>query len=102
MRNRVGSYNKPAEQALLNHPDPKSSSFIPEYERFNNNFAQNEYERRLKEIDRKKNRFENLKNILFDRERKRWEKMDYDYLKNENKIIINKEKNIVGRKNNAG
>ena len=28
--------------------------------------------------------------------------MDYDYLKNENKIILNKEKNIIGRKNNPG
>ena len=28
--------------------------------------------------------------------------MDYDYLKNENKIMMNKEKNLVGRKNNPG
>lgn len=102
MRNRVGSYNKPTEQALLNNPDPRSSLFIPENDRFNKDFAQSEYDRRLRENERKKNRFENLKNILFDRERKRWEKMDYDYLRNENKIIMNKEKNIVGRKNNAG
>lgn len=102
LRNRIGSYNKPAEQALLNNPDPKSSIFLHENERFNKDFALNEYDRRLRENERKKNRYENLKNILFDRERKRWEKMDYDYLKNENKIIMNKEKNIVGRKNNPG
>jgi len=102
LRNRIGSYNKPAEQALINQPDPRSSIFIAENERFNKDFAQNEYDRRIREVERKKNRFENLKNILFDRERKRWEKMDYDYLRNENKIIMNKEKNIVGRKNNPG
>ncbi len=102
MRNRIGSYNKPAEQALLNDPDPKSSIFMPENDRFNKDFAQIEYLRRLKENDRKKDRYENLKNILFDRERKRWEKMDYDYIRNENKIILNKERNIVGRKNNPG
>jgi hypothetical protein len=28
--------------------------------------------------------------------------MDYEYLKNENKIMMNKEKNLVGRKNNPG
>lgn len=79
-----------------------SSIFISEEERFNKDFSNNEYQRRLKESERKKNRYENLKNILFDRERRRWEKMDYDYLRNENKNILNKEKNIVGRKNNPG
>ena len=43
-----------------------------------------------------------MKNLLFERERKRWEKMDYDYVKSENKAILNKEKNLVGRKNNPG
>jgi len=52
--------------------------------------------------EKKKQRFENLKNILFERESKRWERMDYDYLKNENKVVVNKEKNLVGRKNNPG
>ena len=28
--------------------------------------------------------------------------MDYEYLKSENKNILNKERNVVGRKNNAG
>ncbi len=102
LKNRIGSYNKPVEQSMINNPDPKSSIFIPEAERFNKDFAQCEYDRRLREVERKKSRYENLKNILFDRERKRWEKMDYDYLRNENKVIMNKEKNIVGRKNNAG
>lgn len=38
------------------------------------------------------------KNQLYERERKRWERMDYEYLKAENKVMMNKEKNLVGRK----
>jgi hypothetical protein len=44
----------------------------------------------------------NFKNSLFDREKKRWDRMDYEYLKQENRIIFNREKNLVGRKNQPG
>ena len=41
-------------------------------------------------------------NQLFERERKRWEKLDYEYLRKENQSMMNKERNLVGRKNNPG
>jgi hypothetical protein len=99
---RVGMFNKPAEKAKINDPDHRSSLFVSEAERFNKDFASYDYERRLQENERKKMHYENVKNILFDRERKRWERMDYEYLKGENKVVLNKEKNMVGRKNNPG
>jgi len=99
---RLGMFNKPSEKAKINDPDPRSSLFISEAERFNKDFSSYDYERRLKEKEKKNMRNEISKNILFDRERKRWERMDYEYLKNENKIVTNKEKNMVGRKNNPG
>lgn len=95
-------YNKPSEKAKINDPDPRSTQYITEAERFNKDYAQADYERRLQDNENKKMRYENYKNILFERERKRWEKIDYDYVKNENKAILNKEKNMVGRKNNPG
>ena len=88
--------------ALINDPDPRSDIFMSEEDRFNRDFSQVDYQRRSNEYERKKLKNENFKNHLFEREKKRWEKMDYDYLRNENKIIINKEKNMVGRKNHAG
>jgi hypothetical protein len=99
---RVGMFNKPSEKAKINDPDPSSSLFVSEADRFNKDFASYDYERRLHDSERRKLRYETAKNVLFERERKRWEKMDYDYLKNENKIVTNKERNIVGRKNNPG
>jgi len=99
---RLGMFNKPSEKAKINEPDPRSPLFISESERFNKDFAIHDYDRRIQDNERRKMRYEISKNILFERERKRWEKMDYDYLKNENKIVTNKEKNMVGRKNNPG
>jgi len=73
-----------------------------ESDRFNKDFAAFDYERRLGEVEKKKQKYENYKNLLFERERRRWENMDLDYVKNENKICINKEKVLVGKKNNPG
>ena len=99
---RLGMFNKPSEKAKINDPDPRSTIFISEAERFNKDFSAYDYERRIQDSEKKKMRYEVSKNILFERERKRWERMDFEYLKNENKIVSNKEKSIVGRKNNPG
>jgi hypothetical protein len=102
LSDRLGMFNKPSEKAKLNDPDPRSCLFISESERFNKDFAAYDYERRLQDKEKKKLRYESMKNVLFERERKRWERMDFEYIRDENKIIINKEKNMVGRKNNPG
>ena len=95
-------FNKPSEKINLNSPDPNSDIYISEGERFNKYFAAYDYNRRNIEHERKKEMYQNKKNQLYERERKRWERMDYEYLKAENKIMMNKEKNLVGRKNNPG
>ena len=95
-------FNKPAEKARINDPDPMSDIYISEGERFNKDFARVEYEKRCRDHIKQKERYQTKQNVLFERERRRWEKMDYDYLKDENKIMMNKEKNLVGRKNNPG
>ena len=86
----------------INSPDPNSDIYISEGERFNKDFAVYDYNRRNIEHERKKEMYQNKKNQLYERERKRWERMDYEYLKAENKVMMNKEKNLVGRKNNPG
>ena len=95
-------FNKPSEKIDINSPDPNSDIYISEGERFNKDFASYDYNRRNIEHERKKEMYQNKKNQLYERERKRWEKMDYEYLKAENKIMMNKERNLVGRKNNPG
>jgi len=102
LSNRIGAYNKKSDPLKLNEPEPTSSLFINEAERFNKDFAVNEYERRREFNEKKRIRNETLRQNLFDKEQRRWEKMDYDYVKELNKAILNKEKNIVGKKNNPG
>ena len=95
-------FNKPSEKININSPDPNSDIYISEGERFNKDFAAYDYNRRNIQHERKKEMYQAKKTQLYERERKRWEKMDYEYLKAENRIMMNKEKNLVGRKNNPG
>ena len=102
LQDRVGMFNKPSEKININSPDPNSDIYISEGERFNKDFAAYDYNIRNIQHERKKEMYQTKKNQLYERERKRWERMDYEYLKAENKIMMNKEKNLVGRKNNPG
>ena len=102
MQDRIGMFNKPSEKFNLNSPDPNSDIYISEGERFNKDFAAYDYNKRNIDRERKKEMYQNRKNQIYERERKRWERMDYEYLKAENKIMMNKERNLVGRKNNPG
>ena len=102
LNDRIFSYNKPSEKYNLNSPDPKSTLFISDAERFNKDFASHEFLRRSAEKERKKQMYENFKNVLFEREKKRWDKMDYEYLREDKKLQFNRERNLVGKKNNLG
>ena len=87
----------------INNPDPSSEFYISENDRiFGDNFATGEYYRRKQENEKKKEKYKFKQNQLMERERKRWEKLDYEYLKKENQNMMNKERNLVGRKNNPG
>jgi hypothetical protein len=42
LRDRIGQYHKHVDNAMVNAPDPVSSHFLPENDRFNRDFASNE------------------------------------------------------------
>ena len=42
LRDRIGQYHKYVDNALVNAPDPHSSHFQPEQDRFNRDFAAND------------------------------------------------------------
>jgi hypothetical protein len=39
LKERIGSYHKYMDNALVNNPDPHSSHFLPEQDRWNRDFA---------------------------------------------------------------
>lgn len=53
LRDRIGQYHKYVDNALVNAPDPSSSHFLPENDRFNRDFAAVEKENREKAQRRK-------------------------------------------------
>lgn len=42
LRDRIGYFNKNVDNVLVNAPDPTSSHFLPENDRFNKDFAKHE------------------------------------------------------------
>jgi len=53
LRDRIGSYHKYVDNALVNAPDPKSSHFQPTDDRFNKDFAANDKVAREEAFKRK-------------------------------------------------
>ena len=53
LKDRIGQYHKYVDNALVNAPDPSSSHFLPEDDRFNRDFAANDKIRRDIESKRK-------------------------------------------------
>ena len=95
--------NRASSNSGISNPLPQSDFFISEGDRlFGENFATGEYYRRTAENEKKKERYKIRQNQTMERERRRWERIDYEYLRKENQNMVNKEKNLVGRKNNPG
>ena len=84
----------------INNPEHNSDMYISENDRlFGDNFATADYLKRRVESNKKREKLNYRHNQFLAREKRRWERMDYEYLKQENIDMMNKEKNIVGRKN---
>ena len=95
--------NRSSSNNGINNPLPTSDFFISEGDRlFGENFATGEYYRRKQENEKRKERYKFRQEQTNERERRRWERIDYEYLRKENQNMVNKEKNLVGRKNNPG
>ena len=95
--------NRSSSNNGINNPLPTSDFFISEGDRlFGENFATGEYYRRKQENEKRKERYKFRQSQTNERERRRWERIDYEYLRKENQNMVNKEKNLVGRKNNPG
>jgi hypothetical protein len=53
LKDRIGQYHKYVDNALVNAPDPNSSHFLPENDRFNRDFATNDKLKREQDNKRK-------------------------------------------------
>jgi hypothetical protein len=53
LHDRVGVFHKYSDNAKVNYPDPTSSHYLPENDRFNRDFANEEKKRREEASKRK-------------------------------------------------
>jgi len=78
----------------INNPEHTSVMYISENGRlFGDNFTTEDYYKRKMENEKKNEKYKFLQNHSFEKERKRWEKLDNKYLRKENQIMMNKERN---------
>ncbi|CAG9325470.1 unnamed protein product [Blepharisma stoltei] len=81
-------------------PEPKTTMFISEKERFERDFAAEERRRRELENQRKMEAFNKRRENAINREINRWESLNQDYAKSIEKLEIRRSKWKNGQKNN--
>jgi len=76
LKDRVGQYHKYVDNVLVNNPDPTSSHYLPDDDRFNRDFAAIEKRRREEERQRKQAVIDSRRIQKYERDLKRWEYME--------------------------
>lgn len=99
LRNRVGNYHKYMDNALLNNPDPTSSHFLPENDRFNRDFASFEKQQRELAHKQKLDKIEQKRIQKYEMDMKRWEFMEDETIKEQQKL---QDRSATGRSNKGG
>ena len=102
LKQRIGGYHKYVDNAQVSQPDPISSHFMGEAERFDKDFAtydkkirEQQYQQKLEVIERK--RVEK-----FERDLQRWKYMDQEEEREKHKIEYMNEHYQTGKKNKGG
>ena len=102
LKQRIGGYHKYVDNAMIAQPDPISSHFISEAERFDKDFAsydkkvrEQEFQKRLEVIERK--RVEK-----FERDLNRWKYMDDEENRDKHRLEYMNEHYLTGKKNKGG
>ena len=76
LRERTGGYHKFVDSAEVHNPDPFSSHFISEQERFDKDFAVADAKVRQQKYQHDMNKHANLREERLNREIKRFENME--------------------------
>ena len=102
LADRIGFFNKPMDKLQITNPDPLSTMYVNEAERFNKDFAAFEYEQRHEKMAKYKKKMQTFREMLFTREQERWSKIKAEIKKKENSFVSNKDTHMLGFKNKPG
>eukprot|EP00347_Sterkiella_histriomuscorum_P000657 403374998 len=102
LRDRIGSYHKYVDNALVNNPDPTSSHFLPDNDRFNKDFASHDKMIREQQHKAKMEAIEQKRVEKYERDLKRWEFMDEENQRQSQRIQAMNDKYLTGQRNKGG
>jgi hypothetical protein len=102
LKNRVGGFVQYTDSAKINNPDPISTHYVPEADRFDKDFAVADKIKREAQTNTKDQKIYHLREERFQREAGRW---DYEEKKEKfevDRIGVRADKYQAGKKNQGG
>ena len=102
LRERTGGYHKYVDSAQVHNPDPISSHFVSESDRFDKDFAVADQRVRAQQFEAKQNKYAHLRQERFDREAKRFDDLEATENKDVVRLQAKKDHFNAGRKNQGG
>lgn len=102
LKQRVGGYHKYVDNAQVSQPDPVSSHYLPEADRFDKDFATHDKKVREAEYQKKLEVIERKRVEKFERDLQRWKYMDQEEEREKNRIDYMNEHYQTGKKNKGG
>ena len=102
LKERIGGYHKYFDNACVNQPDPTSSHFLNDAERFDKDFAS--YDKKIREAAHKQKMemIEKKRVEKFERDMSRWSYMDNQEQMDKNRLQYMKDHYNTGKKNSGG
>jgi hypothetical protein len=102
LKQRIGGYHKYVDNAQISQPDPISSHFISEAERFDKDFASHDKVQREVDHQKKVETIERKRVEKFERDLQRWKYMDEEENRDQHRIEYMNEHYLTGNKNKGG
>jgi len=102
LKQRIGGYHKYVDNAQVSQPDPISSHFMGEAERFDKDFATHDKKVREQQYQQKLEVIERKRVEKFERDLQRWKYMDQEEDREKHKIDYMNEHYQTGKKNKGG
>jgi hypothetical protein len=102
LKQRIGGYHKYVDNAQISQPDPISSHFISEAERFDKDFSSHDKKTREMEHQKKLEMTERKRVEKFERDLQRWKYMDDEEGRDQHKLEYMNEHYLTGKKNTGG
>ena len=102
LRERTGGYHKFVDSAEVHNPDPTSSHFISEQERFDKDFSVADQKVRAQQYDHVQNRWAHLREERYNREVSRFENMEKMDAQQAQTLQVKKDQFNAGKKNHGG